>query len=179
MSKCAPNTSPKSATGHTHTHHKHKTRNPHTTPVPDPIPGTDPLIFSLFPSFPTHSGVPAWTQGHMGPNQKGPETDDRTMTREDNTPSMTIITTSEEVIRERCSPVTLELVQETPNDDGQTHAQWVLSTPPTPHRTRTREEHLEPPSTPIAQTTEGPIREGRSPVTMEPVQEPPTDTERQ
>jgi hypothetical protein len=54
---------------------------------------------------------------------EGPETDNRTMTREDNTPSMTIITTSEEVIRERCSPVTLELVQETPDDDGQTHAQ--------------------------------------------------------
>ena len=65
-----PNTSPKSATEHTHTHHKHKTRNPHTTPVPDPIPGTDPLIFSLFTSFPTHSCVPAWTQGHSGPHRR-------------------------------------------------------------------------------------------------------------
>ena len=69
MSKCAP-TRPPNLPQNTHTHHKHKTRNPHTNPVPDPIPGTDPLIFSLFPSFPTHSCVPARTQGHSGPHRR-------------------------------------------------------------------------------------------------------------
>lgn len=110
-----------------HRTHTHTPQTQNKKPTHRPGAGSNPrhrpLNLFSFSFFSNTLLCPCLDARTHGSKPKGPETDDRTMTREDNTPSMTIITTSEEVIRERCSPVTLELVQETPDDNGQTHAQ--------------------------------------------------------